>query len=143
LPFCHVTLRRQILPPGYPKEPKTVGDYLRMRRLDLDFTQREVAEQLRVHPASLRNWELNHGRPNSRYLPAIRTFLGHPSAPFGLPLPDRLRFARWALNLSQRDFARHLEVNRCTLSAWEVGRHLRTRRHRERIEHFLALQEVG
>ncbi|MBI1951143.1 MAG: helix-turn-helix transcriptional regulator [Acidobacteria bacterium] len=49
MPFCHVTLRGQKpRPPRYPEVPKTLGDHLRRRRLDLGISQRELAERLGV-----------------------------------------------------------------------------------------------
>lgn len=58
------------------KEPVTLGDLLRRRRLDLGLYQKEVAIQIGVTPSTIWNWE--HGWTiGKRYIPRIVTFLGY------------------------------------------------------------------
>jgi ribosome-binding protein aMBF1 (putative translation factor) len=77
LPFCHVRLRGQKpLPASYPKELKTLGDRIRMRRLDLGLRQRDVAQLLGVHVTTVTNWEVGRSEPATRHVPTVSSFLG-------------------------------------------------------------------
>ena len=74
--------------------------------MDLGLVQREAAVELGVCVETIRDWE--HGRkpPGKSYGPAIRVFLGSSPLPSGDSLPDRLRFIRWTLGLTQAGLAR-------------------------------------
>ena len=87
---------------------------------------------------TIRNWERGHRTPAQRYGPAIKAFLGLSLRPSGDSLPDCLRFIRWTLGLTQEGLAERLRVNRCTVSAWEAGRHQPNRAHCGLIETMMA-----
>ena len=36
---------------------KTLGDHLRVKRLDLGLSQKQVAEELSIEKTTLKNWE--------------------------------------------------------------------------------------
>ena len=61
--------------PLYPKELKTLGDYLRTRRLDLHLRQSDVAELIGVCSDTIMKWELNQTEPAENNLKAISEFL--------------------------------------------------------------------
>ena len=121
--LCRNTLAAGISPGTCPK-----------RRMDLGLVQQDAAAEIGVCVKTIRDWE--HGRkpPRKRYGPAIRVFLGASPLPSGHSLPDRLRFIRWTLGLTQEDLATRLRVNRCTVSAWEAGRDSPNRANRQAIE---------
>ncbi|MCE5199866.1 MAG: helix-turn-helix transcriptional regulator [Armatimonadota bacterium] len=78
LPFCHVQLHAQKpLPRAYPTELKTLGDYIRKRRLDLGLLQKDVAQILGVTEASVFYWETHRASPRARYASKIMEFLGY------------------------------------------------------------------
>jgi DNA-binding XRE family transcriptional regulator len=64
LPFCHFEIRaaRQRAS-QYPKQINTLGDHIRARRSDLKLLQRQVADQIGVHPLTITNWEGNETAP--------------------------------------------------------------------------------
>lgn len=75
--ICHITLRgEKPNPTGYPKAPKTLGEALKKRRMDLGSLQREVATKLGVNEASVWNWEKGRTAPAKRFITRIRRFLG-------------------------------------------------------------------
>jgi len=75
LPFCHLTLKGRKPPPyGYPTEPKSLGEHMKKRRMDLGLTQREVARRIGANPWTVANWEKGKTNPASRFLPEIDGF---------------------------------------------------------------------
>jgi len=102
LPFCHLRLRAEKPKPvAYPREPKTLGDHLRKRRLDLGLLQKEAAAKLGVDVKTVTNWERQRTQPKIRFLPPIFRFLGGDPRPLPMSFSERLRAARTALGLSQ------------------------------------------
>jgi DNA-binding transcriptional regulator YiaG len=63
LPFCHAELRA-VKPKSecYPNKISILGDHLRCHRLDRNFLQVQVAEQIGVDKTTIRNWESNPRR---------------------------------------------------------------------------------
>ncbi len=138
LPFCR--WRITCWKPGYPGDPKTVGDHLKKRRLDLGLDQREVARKLGVNTWSLLNWENAKTSPAVRYYPAIIRFLGYNPFPApGVSFPERLKAARTARGLSWKGLAKELGVYESTVRDWENGTHKPTRSLYRRVSHFLGL----
>ena len=66
--FCWATLRRVRCPhgpyftekTGCPASPKTVGEMIRKRRLDLGLRQKDVAEIIGCDTMTVLNWEKSH-----------------------------------------------------------------------------------
>ena len=75
LPFCTVTLHRMRCPRGlyftqvkdYPAHPKTTGEAIRKRRLDLGLRQIDVAKVVGCNELMVVNWEKGYRTP-SRHL---------------------------------------------------------------------------
>jgi transcriptional regulator with XRE-family HTH domain len=84
LPFCYLSLRVVRCPigpyftekKGYPTSPKTIGEMIRKRRLDLGLRQLDVANIICCDEMSVVNWEKNHTAPRVNHLAAIVRFLG-------------------------------------------------------------------
>src|ERR1700730_12486629 len=53
LPIRRLSLRVPLPRPAYPTEPRTIGEHLKRRRLDLGLTQREAADALSANVATL------------------------------------------------------------------------------------------
>ncbi|SRR5258708_5171768 len=68
---CRVTLRGRKSRTGHAENSKTLGEHLYRARLDCGLAQRQVAEAIGCHHASLLNWERGRKEPELRYLPAI------------------------------------------------------------------------
>ncbi|HUF75471.1 MAG TPA: helix-turn-helix domain-containing protein [Longimicrobiales bacterium] len=119
---------------GYPKDPRTLGEHLRRRRIDLGLTQRAVAQQLVVDPWTILNWERGKTRPGARHLARLTGFLGYFPFPGAITLPERILETRQRLGLTQRGLAVLLGVAECTVADWEHGR------RRPRGRRLLALK---
>ncbi|MDR7435959.1 MAG: helix-turn-helix transcriptional regulator [Armatimonadota bacterium] len=138
LTYGSLTLPRLIvLPPGYPAHPRSLGEHLRKRRLDLGLSQSQVAKQLGVDEMTVVNWEKGRTQPSIRYLPRILAFLGY--VPFDCP-PDPLgwlRYYRLIHGMSCGALARELGMDESVVTGWFDGRHRPSARSVERIEAFL------
>jgi transcriptional regulator with XRE-family HTH domain len=110
-----------------------------MRRLDLNLLQRQVADQIGVHPLTITNWEGNESRPETRFIPAIIRFLGYDPMPHGDSLPERLAAGRKVLGLSQREMAERLGVDPATVRGWEAGLHRPNGKRLDVIGEFLQI----
>lgn len=108
-------------PVRIPVKPETVGDHLRLRRLKLKLQAKQLAKRLGVNPQVISNWESNNNQPELRYMPAIIEFLGFNPLPPPTNWAERLVLGRKALGLTQKAFARKLDVDPSTLARWERG----------------------
>jgi site-specific DNA recombinase len=111
-------LRRPI---RIPAKPQSVGDHLRVRRLGLKMLQKDVAKKLGIETPTIQSWESNIAKPHVEYFPAIIEFLGYNPLPKPTNWAERLVRARTAQGLTQKAFARRLEVDPSTLAKWERG----------------------
>ena|GEM_PF-1087513 len=134
-----------VLPQSYtgsvvriPTEPKTVGDHIRRRRLQLHLLQRDVAGRIGVDKTSVFNWEANTVTPEIRYMPAIIQFLGYIPLPQGKGWAGLLLRHRTTLGLSQKEAARKLGVDAGTLARWERGEREPTGALATRAEQLMA-----
>jgi transcriptional regulator with XRE-family HTH domain len=100
-----------------------------------------VAEELGVSVSTLINWERNHTRVQTRFMPKVVAFLGYdPREEAGL-LGLRIRALRERKGLSQTALASKLGVNASTVTAWERGRVRKLfPAVRKRFEEFLATE---
>lgn len=120
LPFGPKWLKANRTPP-WPNDPKTLGEHLRRRRLELGLRQRDAAQELGIRPSSVLSWEKGTRRPADRYIPALIRFLGYDPRPVPVRLGDRLRAWRHHRGLSCKATAKHLGIDEGTLSRWERG----------------------
>jgi DNA-binding transcriptional regulator YiaG len=56
-------------------EQRTLGEQLKKRRLELGFSQRELAGRLGVSAWTVLNWEKGKTQPAAGYIPAIIAFV--------------------------------------------------------------------
>jgi len=54
--------------PSYPKNPKSIGDYIRKFRKDKGISQVDLARTIGVNEMTVVNWEVKDMTPCSRYL---------------------------------------------------------------------------
>lgn len=83
LPFCKATLRgvRCRKGPyfarvkGYPASPRTIGESIRKRRLDLGLRQIDVARIIGCNEMTIVNWEKGHTCPRVNKMTGVYRFL--------------------------------------------------------------------
>ncbi|MSU51334.1 MAG: helix-turn-helix domain-containing protein [Opitutus sp.] len=101
--------------------PRTLGDHIRRRRIDLKLLQKEVGQHMGVHCLSVWNWERNRTEPELKHQPAIIAFLGYDPLPLPTTLAERLVQHRRSRGWSQKRLAAELDVDPTTLARWERG----------------------
>lgn len=122
---------------GYPKNPVTIGEHIRKRRMDLCLLQREVAEKIGASKCSVYYWE--HGvEPELRFMPKIIEFLGY--VPFACPgdTLGRLSYYKRINGLSYEGLGLQVCIHYEQLHAWLTERKRPLRKSLERLEKFLG-----
>jgi DNA-binding transcriptional regulator YiaG len=85
LPFCHLQIKALRSPYPHlwkctqtvPKEPKTLGEHVRKRRLERHLLQYQLAKLLGVDRISVQNWERRVYEPSPRVIEKVIRFLGY------------------------------------------------------------------
>jgi len=106
---------------GCPDKPKTIGEHLKKRRIELRLKQTKVASLLGVHRGSIQLWEQGRGEQGVRSFPAIIRFLGY--VPFecnGTP-GGRFAFLRRCSGKTQEELAALAGCNPSSIGRWESG----------------------
>ncbi len=121
---------------GYPANPKSIGEMIRKRRLDLNLSQVGAAGIIGGNEMTVVNWEKGHSSPRIHHMAKVTEFLGFNPFDNGATLSQRLVNHRQALGMTQKEFSCQIEVNQSTLAHWERG-------EREPESLFLArLEEI-
>ena len=107
---------------SYPKEPKTIGQHIKKKRIDLDLIQKDVAQKIGVSEDCITYWENGRSQPQIQYAPAIIDFLGfNPWKREPKTLGDRVWNYRHAFGLSQKSLGKKLNVDASTVASWEAN----------------------
>jgi DNA-binding transcriptional regulator YiaG len=67
--------QKRPLPDKYPIEPKTIGEHIRKRRMDLKMTQKELSKQFGVSEDTITYWEVGRSKPQKKFYSRIISFL--------------------------------------------------------------------
>jgi transcriptional regulator with XRE-family HTH domain len=123
------------------KEPVTLGDHMRRRRLELGLYQKDVAAQIGVTTSTIWNWENNWSSITLSCMPKVIEFLEYNPVPFPEDLMERLAWYKQVKGLSLEQLGAEMGRDPEQLSDWLSGRHNPCRRNREAIENFLKKNE--
>jgi transcriptional regulator with XRE-family HTH domain len=119
LPFCSLTLTAK-KPSKSPIDPKTIGEHIKKRRLELGLTQLQLAAILGVAQCTVTNWEKHRSNPTLRSMPKITRFLAYDPVPAdSRTLGERLLKYRKSLGVNQKELARRIGIDPTTLSRLE------------------------
>jgi len=136
------TSLKSLIPKEYEFEPKTLGEHILKRRLFLNLTQVELAEQFSVSLFTVCNWETKKTVPRISQIPTLIKFLGYdPTNTTPNTIAKQLLFKRRRLGWTQKMAAKNLGVDPCTWSSWECGGTIMTHKHRRQIASFLVINE--
>ena len=145
MPYCAFTLIAKRPVPYYKlKLPKTIGDHLKLKRLELKLQKQELAKILNVSPSTIKNWEGNAGIPNCGHLQAIVLFLGYwPYDPKIKTQGQRIKRAREYRSLTQESLAKIIEVDPSTVAHWERDEKKPSEKLFERLNCFFASLQLS
>lgn len=105
-------------------DPKTIGDNIRNRRLELGLLQKQVGEMLGIPEESVCRWETNRNSPDIKHMPKIIDFLGYCPIPIDTStVAGKIKRYRFDNGLSQEDLAKLLGINESTVFHYEKGAH--------------------
>jgi transcriptional regulator with XRE-family HTH domain len=122
----------------YPDFMRTWGDHIKVRRLDLKLTKRQLSLKFHVDDTTIYLWEKNRIKPSLAQIPKIIEFLGRdPFEKESENLGDRIREYRRVHGLSHEKLAGQLGVDPSTLEGWETDEHVPIKRLRDKLFHFL------
>jgi DNA-binding transcriptional regulator YiaG len=133
LPLRLCGSRPRVVPRGYPHEPRTLGEQIHQRRMDLGLTQRTLAERLGCCYQSVARWERDKGKPGPKRWPALEAVLGPGLVPVEVGTAGGIRTARLRLGLTQAELARRAGVDVRTVRNWERGVRRPRRETRRRV----------
>lgn len=60
---------------GYPEKPKTIGERVKKKRMDMGLFQKDVARIIGVSTDTVTYWEKGRVKPSKKNLPRIKQFL--------------------------------------------------------------------
>ena len=118
---------------GYPASPKTIGEAIRKRRLDLGLKQRDAAKMIGCNYLTIVNWEKGHFTPRVNHMAGLVRFLGYNPLPTGTTIAEQLVAYRKTRGLTQKAFAHELGFDPSTLAKWERGDRLPQGNFLERV----------
>lgn len=105
-----------------PMNPKTLGEHIRKRRMELGLCQSDIAKLFKVSKDCIYLWESNRNSPQTIFYPRIIEFLGY--FPFDLDISTSMgsiKAYRYLNGLSQKRFAKMMNVDPKTVNSWEIG----------------------
>lgn len=137
MPSSRITLKA-LKPKETDFEPKTLGQHLRKRRLQLGFTQTQAADQLGISPFTMLNLEKDRTKPSVAAMPSLIRWLGDDHFPVPKTLQERMRAVRRVNGWTIREAAIRLGVYPGTWAEWERSGRVPWERLRERLEKLLA-----
>ncbi len=123
LPFSEleVVIARKPCGVGFPANPKTLGDYLRRRRIELGLLQRDVAKIVGVSEDCITFWENNKTDPTAKHVAKIIHFIGELPPILPNTFAGKIKAYRYAHGLTHAQMGELVGVNASTIGAWEAG----------------------
>lgn len=107
---------------NFIKNPTTLGEKIRNRRLSLRLTQLEASKLLCVERCGLVDWENNNTSPAIEFYPSIIKFLSYIPFEFDTTtLGGRVKEYRYLHGLSQERFGKFTGIGPATIFRIEQG----------------------
>ena len=135
MPYAPITLKG-LKPKDTDFEPRSLGEHVRKRRLELRLSQKEVARRLGWSWRSVFNWENGKTNPAIESIPGIIGFLGYGPFPEPGSLSDQLIAVRRANGWTIKQAAAQLGVDEGTWARWEKTG-IPWKRHQAVVKAFL------
>lgn len=102
------------------ENPRSIGEHIKKRRLELHLFQADVANILGVCEDSITGWENGRSEPQIRYYPKLIEFLGYNPIPENSEtLGGRIKKYRLKHGLSLKHFAKLFGADEKSIVSWE------------------------
>lgn len=121
------------------KEPQTLGEHLKHRRLILKLSQPQAAKLMTVCASTVLHWEKDETHPPIEHFPAMFQFLGYDPFPQPRTISEHMLAYRRKCGWSIKRAAKELGIDEGTWGEWESGQIILFRKHREMMAHLLDL----
>jgi len=107
---------------GYPAFPKTIGEHIRKRRMDLGLFQKDVAEIVDTSIDCITFWENGRSQPQIHYYPKIISLLGYYPFEESDSFIGRIIKFRHMNGLTYKQAGKLLGVDGSMVVSWEAGK---------------------
>lgn len=126
----------------YIHEPKTIGEQIRNRRLELGLLQKDIAQLVGVTEDCVTLWENNQSEVRVSNMPKVIQFLGYiPIAINTSTIGGRIKMYRICNGLSHKKFGKLISVDATTVGAWENGCQKPLKQHLKQLDMLFAIPE--
>jgi transcriptional regulator with XRE-family HTH domain len=112
--------------------PKTLGQHLKKRRLQLGLLQRDLSQRFKLEKETYATWEKDRCYPAMRHWPGIIEFLGYDPNPAPVTTGEKLLAFRRTFGISRRKLSKQLGVDEGTLWKWETEQRTPTRNNHKK-----------
>ena len=120
--------------------PKSIGEHLKKRRLQLQLLQADVAKIFDVCEDSVTGWENERSVPQIQYYPKLIDFLGYNPFPVDTEtLGGRIKKYRFEQGLSHKKLGEKIGVDASTIGAWEENEHVPNRKKMKILKQIFIL----
>lgn len=118
---------------AYPTNPKTIGEHIKKKRMDLGLMQKDIAKIIGVTKGTISYWEATDNPLRVKSYPGIIRFLGYIPFEIGDSPAEQLLGYRRILGLTHKGVAEKWGVDRGSIERWESGAIPRNEQFREGI----------
>lgn len=136
-------IQRKLIKRRIIVNPRTIGERILDRRLELGLLQVQVAKIIGVCTDTVTNWENDRGEPQIQVYPKIIKFLGY--FPFDIDtstLGGKIKEYRYLNGLTQERIAKELGVDESTVFHYENGKHKPLKITMEKLKEILEKWKV-
>jgi DNA-binding XRE family transcriptional regulator len=127
-------LLKALKPLPYLREPKTLGQHLKKRRLEQGLLQKDLRVRWQLEKETYANWEKDFTIPATKYWPNVIEFLGYDPSPTPTSIGESIRAYRRVKGLTRRELAKMVGCDEATLFRWERDE----RKPQERLTKLLS-----
>lgn len=120
---------------AYPKNPVSIGDHIKKKRMDLKLFQSDVAKIFDISTDCVTYWENNRSTPKISFYPKIIEFLGY--FPLNLDestLSGRIKAYKYRNGTTSKMLGDLLKVDPSSVTEWENGNRNPSRKHLQMLE---------
>jgi site-specific DNA recombinase len=126
---------------GFKRNPVTIGEHIRKKRMELRLFQKDVAKVIGVSTDCITFWENGRSIPQIHFMPKIISFLGYnPQQIVGDNLGSKIKGYRLKKGLSHHGLGSILGVDASTVGSWERDEFVPKQRTLNNLHELLGIR---